>query len=243
MENRNNIKTRKELKEDIEKEWKGEQDYFDWYDRVDDSKNPEDKLCLEPFPHRPFYTYEEKLEDYNLRDRQRLSYTFFPWPEELKPRELKAIERERRHGCPFLIAPWVPEDKEVEIWHPIFAGLMHYSTDPKVWEWDWQANIDSLPVGFNYDLGTGFLDFFMEIKNRDLLYLAEKIIRENKIQVKIVNNIKFSEGEFLRVRLNRKKYKIFRKILLELSKKGLYTVYDYEEIRNLLKDSSSYLIA
>lgn len=216
-----NLKTRKEIKENIdESRFKSVEDELVWWDGLI-RENP---LCIEPFPHRPFYLEIEKELDFSPKVRKKLSYTFFPWSEEIKPEDLEVISKVT------ILGPGVKESDPVL--HCFVSNPEHYSTNPKVWEWDWNKAMERQFT----DGQKPWIEIFIYIEGNDI-ELIKKELKDHGIFYKEVLN-PIGLDPHLLLRLGKKGYFKFREFELKLSKEyGIRSDYIYEEIRSTVNDA------
>lgn len=214
----NNLRYRKE-KESLK--FDKVEDYYIWFE---ENLRKGEGLVIESFPHRPFYLPEEKF-DYSPTLRKSFSYQFFPFPETLPPEKLKLEDGN-------LLAPWCnSSDIVMDIWGP----RSHYSTDPKVWKWDWKVGLENT----YYERGSiSELEFRIDkdsIKGR--LKEVLQSLKDYSLRYR-------DKGDYLLLKVGKYSYIRFRQWEIYLSTvKRIRSKYSYEEVRSLFNDSPSTIIA
>lgn len=191
------------------------------------------KVLHEPFPHKPFYYRWYRDEDASAKTIFYSTYSdnFFPFKEELPVEELEVREIEVAYGSIF----WKGCERDPIVLKSLENFSLHYSTDPKVWIWDWEKTRE-------WNSGETQLDiyYYLSKGGREILEKVCKKFKEVGVQSKVVN--RFGEDE-LRLRINKNNYNQFRKTLLRLSKvHKIYTEYDYNELRYAIRDTSATII-
>lgn len=229
----NNFRTRKEAKEDIESILKTEEDFFKWFSEMSvDYRQKEYHYLIEPYPHRPFFLKFEKEFDYDPKQRKEFSYQFFPFPEQIHYSEIKLIDGN-------LYFPWAIKDDRLLILNSNCNIFFHYSTNPKVWEWDWQRIVDSAYFIENFK----GIEIGIEYK-KEIIDDVINSLRKFNLKYTIKTNSKKFNGNFILLRLNKKNYIKFRKFQLYLSNTyNIRSYYIYEEIRSWDYDTPEFIIA
>lgn len=134
----NDLRYRKDI-EKLNDILQTKEEYYEWYDKeVLEKYNTEEAYVIEPFPHKPFFlNWAMDVCDMPVNFRRDLSYKFFPFPEEVKPEEVKYDSE-----IDEFFHPDIKEGDSLVDWYTDNVNLsLHYSTNPKVWEWDWNRTV------------------------------------------------------------------------------------------------------
>lgn len=217
-------------KEEIIKEVKnlGKEEYWD-YEEKNLLCTEKDQYCIDKkIPHRPyFHMWNDSSEIYYSRDWiSSYNRFYYPYKEEIEVEDIIIPEPH------IFYAPWVKEKKPIVVNDEL---EMHYSTDPKVWDWDWKRIKED-----NYYSSDQIYNYFYGVTDEVLVKIREEFIKKN-IQCKFVSRCDTID---LRVSLSKRNYPEYRKTLIKLSRDyKIYIRYVYEEIRDFVKDIGISIIA
>lgn len=224
------MKSKFKLRKDFEYEPKSKEEYFKLFE--DYSL----EFAYEPFPHHPFYRRWYREEDVLDPKKEIFDVTykdsFFPFKEEL---EVGELEFKKKGYSEYIYKSESAGDGGLILVSSECFPL-HYSHDRRVWDWDWERTRE-------YNFGNTQLDIYYTHEEAAFPRALE-IFRKNKVQSKIVERFGEGNGKELLVRINKNNYYKFRESLLELSKSyNIYSQYDYNELRNIIRDYSATIFA
>lgn len=159
-----------------------------------------------------------------------INRSIYPFREEIRPEEFE-IKKDHiiRKGVKlnkYLESPWRSKDI-----------CLHFSTDRKVWEYDWQKFVIE-----NTELRDN-CNYYFALKNvKDLSELTTSLDNYKiHYQYKIERRWKGKESDYdilLKINLGYKTYIKFRKWLIDIHKLGYSIRYVYEEIRNTVTNDT-----